>query len=65
MEIKRCFRKRLDGGWDWSAPVFLSRAGMFAECVVQSPEGRSFNSKKEAEADLKEVFRKLKLNFKK
>lgn len=59
VEHKKCFTKRLDGKWEWDAPVWLTKAGMFANCVIKSPAGKVFDTKKEAHANLLEVLRKL------
>jgi hypothetical protein len=61
MEYKRCFTKRLDGKWDWNVPVWQTPAGMFADCVIKSPEGKLFDSKKEAEKNMKKVLKKFEI----
>jgi hypothetical protein len=59
VEHKKCFCKRLDGKWTWDAPVWLTKAGMFANCVIKSPEGTTFDTQDEAHKNLLEVLGKL------
>lgn len=59
VEYKRCFCKRLDGTWSWDAPVWLTKAGMFANCVIKSPEGTTFETQEKANENLLEVLTKL------
>lgn len=59
VSYKKCFCKRLDGKWDWDVPVWLTKAGMFADCVIKSPEGRLFDSQEDAAKNMDEVLKKL------
>lgn len=59
IEHKKAFCKRLDGKWDWDVPVWLTKAGTFADCVIKSPEGKLFDTQKEAAENMKKVLTKL------
>ncbi len=56
---KKCLNKTLDGHWEWDAPVWLTKAGMFAECVIKSPEGKKFDTKEQAHENMVDVLKKL------
>jgi len=60
---KRCFCKRLDGRWEWETPVWLTKVGIFADCVIKSTVGKIFNTQEDAEKDMKKVFKKLRIKI--
>lgn len=59
LDYKKCFNKQLDGMWTWEVPVWLTKAGMFANCSIKSIEGKLFTSQEEATADMDKVLTKL------
>jgi hypothetical protein len=58
---EKCFCKRLDEKWVWKAPIWFTKAGMFANCVLKSPEGKVFDTLEEAAKNMKEVLKQLGL----
>ena len=55
---RKCFCHRLDGTWDWDAPVWLN-PGHFADCVIKSPSGTTFDTQEEALKNMNMVLKKL------
>jgi len=62
---KKIFSKRLNGCWDWEVLVWVG-GGMFADLQIKNPvesmRGR-FNTKKDAERDMKRMIALLGLKL--
>lgn len=56
---RQCLNKCLDGRWDWAAPVWLTKVGMFANCVIKSPENSLFDTEEKARANMITILTKL------
>lgn len=59
MTYRQCINKRLDGRWDWIVPVWFSKVGMFANCVIKCPENSLFESEEKARENMLTVLNQL------
>ncbi len=50
----RCLCKRLDGTWEWDAPIWCSE-GMWADCIVKGRQ--PFKNQKDALKDMNQVLK--------
>jgi len=65
IDYRKSFCKHLDGTWDWDVPVWLTKAGLFSNCIIKSSPGKTFATQKEAEDNMQEVLNKLGIKKKK
>ena len=56
---KKCLVKRLDGRWEWDVLVWTTKMGIFADCIVTSPVGKSFETESEAKSNMNKILKKL------
>ena len=61
IQYNQCFTKTLEGKWTWMVPVWFSKVGMFADCVISSPEGKTFETQALATKHMAEVLGKLEI----
>lgn len=64
IQIKKGIDKSLKGTFTWWCPVWTTKAGLFANCVIKSPPEKTFDSHEEALYNLDETLWKLGLGKK-
>ena len=64
ISYKTCFTLRLDNKWEWYAVVWLTKRGMFADCIIKSPDGILFDSQADARKNMEIILKKFGIHKK-
>lgn len=59
----KCYCKKLNGKWTWELVIWFT-PGMFADCVVKSPDGREFDDMNLADVNMNSIMNSMKIKRK-